>query len=425
MLHHGEIFMIHQLKREGLTIRAIARRTGLDRKTVRKYLALGFDAPVYGPRTEPASAIDDYQEYLRQRLASYGELTAVRLHREITALGFKGSYDTVKRAVAKIRPPKQAGFEHRFETPPGQQAQVDFAHFQVRFTAEPDQVRSVWLFSMVLGHSRFMFCRYVLRQDMPAVVRCHAEAFATFGGAPHQILYDRMKTAVIGDGPDGHIVYNRQLLDLAQHYGFTPRACAAYRAKTKGKVERPFRYIRQDFFLGREFRDLEDLNAQLSAWLATVANVRLHGTTRLVVREAFLEEQPSLQPLPALPLRSVLRLERRVTRDGMVSVDGNEYSVPDSTRRRLVEIQVTVNDVRILEADTLIAVHPVLTGRGQRRIAAGHRQHPAPGNARRPRADDHNTVVEQPGDFVSRRELEVYDQVACLLAQSERRAACR
>ena len=369
--------MIHQLKREGLTVRAIARRTGLDHKTVRKYLALGLDAPVYGPRAEPSRAIDDYRDYLRQRLTAYGELTAVRLHREITALGFEGSYDTVKRAVARIRPPKQSGFEHRFETPPGQQAQVDFAHFQVRFTAEPGQVRSVWLFSMVLGNSRFMFCRFVLRQDMPAVVRCHAEAFA------------------------------------------------AYRAKTKGKVERPFRYIRQDFFLGREFRDLEDLNAQLAEWLATIAILRVHGTTRRIVHEACLEERPSLQPLPALPLRTVLRLERRVTRDGMVSVDGNEYSVPDSTRRRLVEIQVTVDDVRILEAGTLIAVHPVLTGRGQRRIAAGHRQHPAPGNARRPRADDHRMTIERAGDVVVRRELDVYDQVAGLLAQSERGATCR
>lgn len=417
--------MIHQLKREGLTVRAIARRTGLDRKTVRKYLALGLDAPVYGPRTEPPTAIDDYLEYLRQRLTAYSELTAVRLHREITALGFEGSYDTVKRAVARIRPPKQAGFEHRFETPPGQQAQVDFAHFQVRFTSEPDQVRSVWLFSMVLGHCRFMFGRFVLRQDMPTVVRCHAAAFEVFGGVPQQILYDRMKTAVIGDGPDGHVIYNRQLLDLAQHYGFTPRACAPYRAKTKGKVERPFRYVRQDFFLGREFRDLEDLNAQFAEWLATVANARQHGTTGRVVQEAFTEEQPALQPLPLLPLRTVLRLERRVTRDGMVSVDGNEYSVPDTTRRRLVEVQVTVQEVRILEAGSLIAIHPVLTGRGQQRIMAGHRQYPPPGNAQRPRADEAWTVLDRPGDQVLRRELDVYDQVAGLLAQREGRTSCR
>src|ERR1700751_5223080 len=111
-----------------------------------------------------------------------------------------------------------------------------------------------------------------------------------------------MKTAVLGEEQEEpqHIVYNAKLLALAKHYGFTPRACRAYRAKTKGKVERPYRYIRQDFFLGRRFRHLEDLNEQLQHWLDTVANVRVHGTTQRVVAEHFAEERAALQPLPAL-----------------------------------------------------------------------------------------------------------------------------
>ena len=111
---------------------------------------------------------------------------------------------------------------------------------------------------------------------------------------PIEILYDRMKTAVTGEDGEGHIIYNRALLALAQHYGFQPKACRPYRAKTKGKVERPFSYIRQDFFLARHFRNLDDLNAQLRDWLDTVANVRLHGTTQRIVAEAFAAEQPEL-----------------------------------------------------------------------------------------------------------------------------------
>ena len=106
------------------------------------------------------------------------------------------------------------------------------------------------------------------------MLRCHIAAFEAIGGVPSEILYDRMKTAVTGEDDEGHIVYNRSLIALAQHYGFLPRACRPYRAKTKGKVERPFRYIREDFFLGRTFRNLDDLNAQLGHWLDTVANVR-------------------------------------------------------------------------------------------------------------------------------------------------------
>ena len=166
------------------------------------------------------------------------------------------------------------------------------------------------------------------------MLRCHIAAFADLGGVPEEILYDRMKTAVIGEAAEGGIVYNRTLLDFAGHYRFHPKACRPYRAKTKGKVERPFRYIRQDFFLGRTFRNLDDLNTQLADWLATVANVRVHATTQRVVAEAFAEEKSKLQELPSLPFGSVLKLERRVSHEGMVSVGGNLYSVPDATRKR-------------------------------------------------------------------------------------------
>ena len=142
-----------------------------------------------------------------------------------------------------------------------------------------------------------------------------------------------MKTAVIGEDADGLVVYNRALVDLARHYGFQPRACRPYRAKTKGKVERPFRYIREDFFLGGAFRNLDDLNDQLRHWLDTVANPRVHATTNRVVNDAFAEEKPFLKAVPTVPYRAVLRLERRASHEGMVSVGGNLYSVPDTTPR--------------------------------------------------------------------------------------------
>jgi len=416
VLQLGEIVMIQQLKEDGLSIRAIAQRCGLDRKTVRKYLKLGLQVPTYGPRAPRPSILDPFKDYLVGRLADYPELRASRLLREIGDLGFRGGYSTVKDFVAKIRPPKDQGYEHRFETPPGKQAQVDFACFDVRFTSEPDRWRRIWLFTMVLGHSRYLYGRYVLRQDLPTVVRCHREAFTVFGGVPEQILYDRMKTAVIGEPQSGHIVYNNRLLALAHHYGFVPKACAAYRAKTKGKIERPYSYIRDDFFLGRRFGDMADLNQQFDQWLTTVANARHHGTTRRVVAEAFAAEQPQLQRLPAVDYQAVLRAERRVSRDGMVSVDGNEYSVPDTTQRRIVEVQVTCDHVHILDEGRLVAVHQVLTGRGQRVVAEGHRRYPPPGNARNPRQRGGEQLPTRPGQQVGRRDLSVYQQIGNVLA---------
>jgi hypothetical protein len=137
----------------------------------------------------------------------------------------------------------------------------------------------------------------VVHQDLATVLRCHTAAFQALGGAPRELLYDRMKTVVTGEGDTGGIIYNRSLIDLARHYGFHPRACQAYRAKTKGKVERPFRYIREDFFLARTFRNLDDLNEQLRRWLDMVANPRVHATTRRVVNEAFAEERAHLRQL--------------------------------------------------------------------------------------------------------------------------------
>ena len=204
---------------------------------MRKVIAVGLEPPIYGPRPHRVTQLQPFEPYLRERLAAVPELSGRRLHRELAALGYRGGYTAVTDLLREIRPVVPPPFELRFETPPGQQAQVDFAQFQTEFTDDPGVVRIVWLFSLVLGHSRMMWCRFVLHQDLPTVLRCHIAAFEALGGVPQQILYDRMKTAVIGDDAEaGHIIYNRTLLDFARHYGFLPKACRPYRAKTKGKV---------------------------------------------------------------------------------------------------------------------------------------------------------------------------------------------
>lgn len=378
MVRLGEIVVIHDLKRQGLSISDIARQTGFDRKTVRKYLDTGLEAPVYGPRAPSERLAAPFANYLHGRLEAFPGLSARRLHRELCELGFEGAYSTLTEYLRLIRPPRPQPFERRFETPAGQQAQVDFAEFKVAFTDEPGVVRKVWLFSLVLGHSRWLWGRFCPSQDLQTVLRCHIAAFEALGGATTEILYDRMKTAVVGEDSDGVVAYNPSLVSLLGHYGAAPRACRPYRAKTKGKVERPFRYIRQDFFLGRTFRNLDELNARFDAWRAGIANARSHATTGRVVAEHFAEEQPALIALPAIRYSAVLTIERRVTRDGMVSVGGNHYSVPDSTRRRSVEVQNHPTEVRIFESGKLIASHPVLEGRNRRRIDPSHRKSPPP-----------------------------------------------
>ncbi|MEQ9151881.1 MAG: IS21 family transposase [Parvibaculum sp.] len=423
MIKLGEMIMILELHRQGLSVSAIARESGFDRKTVRRTIKRGLEPPRYGPRKPRPRLLDPFTTYLRERVMAWPGLTGARLTRELRELGYTGGYTAVTDYLRDIRPAPEKGYEIRFETPPGLQGQVDFAQFPVVFTDEPERSRVVWLFSLVLGHSRLIWARFVAHQDLATVLRCHVAAFEAIGGVPRELLYDRMKTAVIGEGEAGDgerrgIVYNRALVDLARHYGFHPCACQPYRAKTKGKVERPFRYIREDFFLARSFRNLDDLNEQLQRWLEGVANPRVHATTRRVVNEAFAEEKPHLLPLPLAPFRAVLRLERRISREGMVSVGGNFYSVPDATRRRTVEVHTLAQEIRIFEDGALIATHPVLEGRHQRRVASGHRKATARGDSGRRRpGSDGGAVVGRTGDIVAQRSLEFYDAVARRLAQ--------
>ena len=373
-----EIVLIHDLKKQGLSISAIARKVGCDRKTVRKHLEQGLVAPVYGPRPPRPRALEPFEAYLRERVLTFPELSGARLLREIRQMSYEGGYTAVTDFLREVRPAAPKPFERRFETPPGRQAQMDFAEFAVEFTDEPGVVRKVWLFTMILGHSRWLWGRFVASQNLQSVLRCHISAFEAMGGVPEEILYDRMKTAVIGEDEAGVVAYNASLVALLNHYGAVPRACRPYRAKTKGKIERPYRYIRQDFFLARTFRNLDDLNAQFDAWRTEVANPRIHATTRRVVDQAFAEERPSLRPLPAIPYDAVLTIERRVSKDGMVSVGGNLYSVPDTARKRVLEVQHHAAEIRIFEDGARIARHPVLEGKGLRRVDPAHRKAPPP-----------------------------------------------
>jgi transposase len=406
----GDLMMILDLHRQGVKIAAIARQVGVDRKTVRKYIRRGMEMPKYGPRQPRERLLDPHIDYLRVRLASYPGLSAQRLTREIRERGYTGGYSTVRDEVRTMRP---AGggkpYAVRFETPPGQQAQVDFAQFRVRFANAPDHVQIVWLFSMVLGFSRLLWGRFAQRQTMQTVLACHRAAFEAIGGVPREILYDRMKTAVIGEDEDGRVVYNRTLGEFAQHYGYLPKACRAYRPETKGKVERPFRYIREDFFLGGVFRDLDDLNAQFDRWLGNVANPRVHASTGRVVNEAFAEEKLTLQLLPLIPFGAVLKLERRISHDGMVSVGGNYYSVPDATRRRVVEVHNLADEIQIFEDDRLIARHPLLEGRRQRSLLDEHRRQSRP-------KEDLPLPHGFTGQQVARRSLEIYAAIGQQLA---------
>jgi transposase len=285
---------------QGRSKSALARQLGVHRDTIHRWIRAGAldrdldsESVQYGPRPQVATKLDAYKGIIEARLAAYPELSAVRLLAEIRAAGYTGGYSQLKAFVRQVRPAPAPAPVVRFETPAGKQAQVDFARFTF-----PWGVRYALL--VVLGYSRLLWCRFYPRQDMRTLVSGLEDAFQYFGGVPQELLFDQMKAVITRDLrlEGGALIHNLEFLRFAAHWGFTPRACRPYRAQTKGKVERPVRYVRGNFVYGRTFLHDADLDEQREHWLAHVANVRVHGTTGESPQARFdRDERAQLQPL--------------------------------------------------------------------------------------------------------------------------------
>jgi transposase len=347
-----------ELKRQGLSIRAISRLTGYDRKTIGKYLIRPDGTPVYGPRAATGSKLDAFKSYLEERMRA-GVWNAQVLLRELRQRGYAGGYTLV---TDWLRPQRQAGYAvavRRFETPPGKQAQVDWGHLGTMEMEDEEQ--KLWGFTFTLGYSRMMMAEAALDQRLGTLLRMHEEAFRQLGGVPEEILYDRMKTVWLETDERGEIVWHPVFLDFAHYWGFTPRLCRPYRAQTKGKVESGVKYVRRNFLCGLQGREpsgLTDFNAQLRAWVWGVANQRVHGTTHEQVMARWDADQFSLQPLDGRPSYPYVDDElRKVARDAYVSWQGSRYSVPWEYAGRPVWVRERSGAVEVHYGRERIAVH--------------------------------------------------------------------
>lgn len=301
------VLLRHYLER-GLSKAAIARELGVARRTVYHWIESGqlerdLDKDVrYGPRPPVACKIDPFREIITTRLAEFPRLTATRLWAEIRAAGYAGSYTQVKELVRRERPSPPPDPVVRFETPPGHQAQVDFAEFQLPWGKR-------YALVVVLAYSRLLWVQFYRQQTMAVLIQGLEEAFAAFGGVPVELLFDQMKAVIVEDNRPGggQLLENAEFLRFAAHWGFRIRACRPYRARTKGKVERPIGYLRTNFFYGRTFINDADLNTQVRQWTAQTANTRQHRTTGEVPRVRFArDERVLLKPLAMRPYRSLM-----------------------------------------------------------------------------------------------------------------------
>ena len=367
MLSKEEFIMVQHYLREGLPKTVIARKLGISRMTVHRHAEASKTLPAFTVRKPKPLLLDPFNDYIQSRLSSYPELSAVRLLSEINALGYKGKYTTLKNFIRSIRPKSPITIEQRFEVHPGQQAQVDFATFKTSFGI-------VHALLVVLSYSRYLWVRFYPHEDQLTVLNGLHRAFLAFGGVPRTLLFDRMKTAVVRSDANGKAIFNEELLRFAHHYGFQPTACRPYRAKTKGRVERAVSYLRHNFFYGRCFRDMEDINNQVTRWLAETANTRIHGTTGEKPHECLSSEQKYLISPNIEFYMPTICVGRRLSMDGFISYNGNSYSVPDGIDGREIEVRANLEEVALYRDGKLIARHPHLIGKGERHLAPEHRR---------------------------------------------------
>ena len=359
--------MLHDMAQEQelahgkVNISSLSRQTGIDRKTIRKYLS--------SPRSHThifqkpkGSILDPFKDYLKTRLETYPELSSVRLLEELREKGYTGGYTILKDYLRIIRPKRTTLPELRYETKPGVQAQVDWG--DCYYDLPNGDRKKVYCFSMVLGYSRMRYVEFTRSTDLFTFILCHLHAFDLFGGVTQEILYDNLKTVVLKRHPTStQSQFQPIFADFRNHYGFIAYLCRPYRAKTKGKIERTIGYVKSNFLYGRTFSSIEDLNVQTNYWMDKVNNQE-HGTTFEIPFVRFQHE--NLIPIQAIPPYIVKRREeRQVSNDCFISIFGNRYSVPWKYARQTVVVEIIGERVIVESEGIQICEHRLTEGRHQ------------------------------------------------------------
>jgi len=336
---------------KGMSYKEIGRKYGIDSRTAKKY-AESNSKPEYKKR-EVKSILDPYKEQIDE-LLNEAPYSAVRIQEIITELGYKGKYTIVKDYVRTKKKDLNKQATVRFETMPGLQGQVDWAHFEKYRVYEDGKYKKLYCFLMILGYSRMRYIEFVTDMTTDTLLRCHINAFRYFGGYPQEILYDNMKQVVIKRLlKQSESILNSQFEDFAGFYGYKPILCRPYRGQTKGKIERTVSYVRDNFMIGIKYDNLVDLNIQSFKWCDKV-NSKVHGTTSKVPFNELKKE--NLNPLTREFILE--RIEFRKTgKDCLISYNGSKYSVPSKYALKEVAVRKMGNILAIYYQNELIAQH--------------------------------------------------------------------
>ncbi|MBV9918937.1 MAG: IS21 family transposase [Solirubrobacterales bacterium] len=354
---------------EGVGVRAIARKLGMARKTVRRILGRHRAPPK--PAEKRGSLLDAYEPAIRKILDDAPDMLAPAVLERLRPLGYTGGVTILRARLRAMRPQAkpQAFLTLSFE--PGEAMQIDWADFGF---ALPGMPRRVSAFAAVLCHSRRLYLEFTLSQAMGSFLRCMERCLAFYGGATAVDIFDNMKTVVLSHTAAA-TVFNPRFSAYARSRGFAVRACNVRKAHEKGRIERPIGFVRRRFWLGRRFPDLLDLNAQAFAWRDDFANGRVHEDTGKVPQLVFEhQEKPRLKPLPTTPFNTDDVEGTGVTKMFRVPFDRNKYSVPWRLASQQVIVRADDRVVRVFLADKQVAEHPRCWSVGQDIEHPDHRQ---------------------------------------------------
>ena len=356
-----EQFMIRHLLNEGLSISEVSRITGHDRKTIRKY-KYKKEPLKYRKRPSKISILDLYKDHIRSRLENH-DLSAVVLLDEIKELGYPGGYTLVKEFIRTIKRNKRIPAEYRYETGPGIQAQVDWGEMEKIII---DNIETkLYCFTMVLGFSRMRYVEFTTDSKTETFIQCHINAFQYFGGVTKEILYDNTKNVVLRRAlKSSDSEWNPLFEDFFKYYGFIPRLCKPGKrgAKTKGKVERLIGYVKNNFYIGREYNSVQELNNQSIYWLDKV-NRKPHGTTKIPPIDRLEEEK--LVPFNSKTPFQIVRTEyRKITKDCFFSYMGNLYSVPWKYAGLQAQLRIQNRDMQVFVNGENICNHVICENSG-------------------------------------------------------------
>lgn len=348
-------------------IGTISRQLRVHRDTVRRVLSqIGRVELVH------RTLVDNYLPFIKETLEKYPRLTSSRLYQMVVERGYPGGPDHFRHLVAIHRPRPVAEAYFRLRTLPGEQGQVDwgsFGHITIGRAR-----RSLAAFVMVLSYSRKIFLRFYLNQSTTNFLDGHESAFMTWGGIPRVIQYDNLKSAVLERQGEA-IHFNPLLLAFAAHYRYSPQPVAVARGNEKGRVERAIRYIRNNFFIAREWKDLDDLNAQALEWCdGHAADRPCPEDTKLSVRETFKQEQPKLLPLPDNPYPIEEKKIVKVGKTPYVRFDFNDYSIPYNYVRRALTVIAKSDSIAIVDGTQVIATHKRSYDKGKQIESEAHLQ---------------------------------------------------